>query len=302
MLSNQDQDWIPLVTYRNSLLQGADDDNIKVPAPPKGRRGRKKKMGAPEPEESGPPTPQRPMTPQQQQPPPQQHRPMTPQQPQHVAPLPQQQQQPMQMQQPMTPQQAMTPQQIQQPMTPQQAQQPMTPQPPAPHHGRMTPQQTHHAMAPQQQQQQHPALTPQQHHIQMNPQEAIGQPQLTSTVMQATRDGIRQIHEDHSMSYHDPQQSLLNAHLALAQQQAAMATTHYSPADYQPQQQQQQQHQVPMGYNITSPQAASPMPANAQYMHASMPNPIVQYDHTNPFQNVTASIQQTPQPSPYYGN
>ena len=65
MLSNQDQDWIPLVTYRNSLLQGADDDNIKAPAPPKvveillwfcwqnissqkyfhlkGRRGRKKK-------------------------------------------------------------------------------------------------------------------------------------------------------------------------------------------------------------------------------------------------------------------
>ena len=26
MLSNQDQAWIPLVTYRNSLVQGADDD------------------------------------------------------------------------------------------------------------------------------------------------------------------------------------------------------------------------------------------------------------------------------------
>jgi cohesin complex subunit SA-1/2 len=31
MLSNQDQAWIPLVTYRNSLVQGADDD-MRTPA------------------------------------------------------------------------------------------------------------------------------------------------------------------------------------------------------------------------------------------------------------------------------
>ena len=30
MLSNQDPSWIPLVTYRNSLMQGADDDARSV--------------------------------------------------------------------------------------------------------------------------------------------------------------------------------------------------------------------------------------------------------------------------------
>uniref|UniRef100_H2YHP6 Uncharacterized protein n=1 Tax=Ciona savignyi TaxID=51511 RepID=H2YHP6_CIOSA len=91
-LSNQESLWIPLVTYRNSLLQGAGMDDDARPTAGKGRRGRRKKnMDG---DFEAPPTPISPATPMHQPP-----TPMTPQ-----------------MQPPMTPQAPMTPQP---PMTPQ---------------------------------------------------------------------------------------------------------------------------------------------------------------------------------------
>ena len=79
------------------------------------------------------------------------------------------------------------------------------------------------------------------------------------------------------------------------QQQANLVNPRYT-GEYQ-QQTQIPQHQVNMQYNITSSQAASPMPANAQYIHSTIPNNIV-YDPNSPFQTATANIQQTPQQSP----
>ncbi|XP_078491496.1 cohesin subunit SA-2 isoform X2 [Ciona intestinalis] len=77
LLSNQDSSWIPLVTYRNSLLQGAGLDDDLRQAPAKSRRGRRKKNieGELEP----PATPISPATPM--------HQPQTPMTPQpHAQP------------------------------------------------------------------------------------------------------------------------------------------------------------------------------------------------------------------------